>query len=45
MSHSHGIGLAREGVGVGGDCVDLASGNPDPQLLPDILAADRSGHY
>ncbi|MEU2723250.1 aminotransferase class I/II-fold pyridoxal phosphate-dependent enzyme [Streptomyces smyrnaeus] len=37
--------LAREGVGVGGDCVDLASGNPDPQLLPDILAAARSGHY
>lgn len=37
--------LAREGVGVGGDSVDLASGNPDPQLLPDILAAARSGHY
>lgn len=36
--------LAREGTG-GGDCVDLASGNPDPQLLPDILAAARSGHY
>lgn len=37
--------LAREGVGVGGDCVDLASGNPDPEVLPDILAAARSGHY
>ncbi|WEO99907.1 aminotransferase class I/II-fold pyridoxal phosphate-dependent enzyme [Streptomyces sp. FXJ1.172] len=37
--------LAREGVGVSGDCVDLASGNPDPVLLPDILAAARSGHY
>lgn len=37
--------LAREGTGLGGDRVDLASGNPDPQLLPDILAAARSGHY
>ncbi|WP_031011798.1 aminotransferase class I/II-fold pyridoxal phosphate-dependent enzyme [Streptomyces sp. NRRL F-5727] len=37
--------LAREGVGVGGACVDLASGNPDPRLLPDILAAARSGQY
>ncbi|MFF0155949.1 aminotransferase class I/II-fold pyridoxal phosphate-dependent enzyme [Streptomyces sp. NPDC005263] len=37
--------LAHEGVGVGGDSVDLSSGNPDPQLLPDILAAARSGHY
>ncbi|WP_338498905.1 aminotransferase class I/II-fold pyridoxal phosphate-dependent enzyme [Streptomyces sp. SJL17-4] len=37
--------LAREGVGVGGGSVDLASGNPDPELLPDILAAARSGHY
>uniref|UniRef100_UPI0015F0DC2E aminotransferase class I/II-fold pyridoxal phosphate-dependent enzyme n=1 Tax=Streptomyces shenzhenensis TaxID=943815 RepID=UPI0015F0DC2E len=37
--------LAREGVGAGGDCVDLASGNPDPELLPDILAAVRGGHY
>ena len=37
--------LAREGVGVGGDAVDLASGNPDPDLLPDILAAARGGHY
>ncbi|WP_328826490.1 aminotransferase class I/II-fold pyridoxal phosphate-dependent enzyme [Streptomyces sp. NBC_00252] len=37
--------LAREGVGVGADCVDLASGNPDPSLLPDILAAARSGSY
>ncbi|MFF3412318.1 aminotransferase class I/II-fold pyridoxal phosphate-dependent enzyme [Streptomyces sp. NPDC002742] len=37
--------LAREGVGIGGDRVDLASGNPDPQLLPDILAAARGGHY
>lgn len=37
--------LAREGVGVGGDCVDLASGNPDPRLLPDILAATRRGDY
>ncbi|HEX2297526.1 MAG TPA: aminotransferase class I/II-fold pyridoxal phosphate-dependent enzyme, partial [Pseudonocardiaceae bacterium] len=37
--------LAREGVAVGGDHVDLASGNPDPQLLPDILAAARRGEY
>ncbi|MFE2417099.1 aminotransferase class I/II-fold pyridoxal phosphate-dependent enzyme [Streptomyces hokutonensis] len=37
--------LAREGVGVGADCVDLASGNPDPRLLPDILAATRRGDY
>jgi DNA-binding transcriptional MocR family regulator len=37
--------LAREGVAVGGDHVDLASGNPDPQLLPDILAAARHGEY
>lgn len=37
--------LAREGTGLGGDRVDLASGNPDPRLLPDILAAARSGHY
>lgn len=37
--------LAREGIGVGGDAVDLASGNPDPELLPDILAAARGGHY
>lgn len=37
--------LAREGVGVGADCVDLASGNPDPSLLPDILAAAHSGSY
>ncbi|MEV7392771.1 GntR family transcriptional regulator [Streptomyces sp. NPDC091215] len=35
--------LAREGVG--GDSVDLASGNPDPELLPDILEAARGGHY
>ena len=37
--------LAREGVGVGADCVDLAGGNPDPRLLPDILAATRRGDY
>ncbi|WP_253267212.1 aminotransferase class I/II-fold pyridoxal phosphate-dependent enzyme [Streptomyces sp. NL15-2K] len=38
--------LAREGVGAGGDWVDLASGNPDPELLPDILAAAaRGGRY
>ncbi|WP_405836785.1 aminotransferase class I/II-fold pyridoxal phosphate-dependent enzyme [Streptomyces sp. NBC_01518] len=39
--------LAREGVGagVGGDCVDLASGNPDPALLPDLLGAARRGDY
>lgn len=40
--------LAREGVGIEGDrvdLVDLSSGNPDPDLLPDILAAARSGHY
>jgi DNA-binding transcriptional MocR family regulator len=37
--------LAREGVGVGGDSVDLASGNPDPDLLPDILAAAGGGNY
>ncbi|MEU5591307.1 aminotransferase class I/II-fold pyridoxal phosphate-dependent enzyme [Streptomyces sp. NPDC020298] len=37
--------LAREGVGAGGDRIDLASGNPDPELLPDILAATRRGHY
>ncbi|MFI6279224.1 aminotransferase class I/II-fold pyridoxal phosphate-dependent enzyme [Streptomyces sp. NPDC050988] len=37
--------LAREGVAVGGDRVDLAGGNPDPRLLPDILAAARRGEY
>lgn len=37
--------LARDGVGVDGDGVDLASGNPDPRLLPDILAAARCGGY
>ncbi|MET9076387.1 aminotransferase class I/II-fold pyridoxal phosphate-dependent enzyme [Streptomyces sp. NPDC004232] len=37
--------LAREGVGADGDSVDLASGNPDPELLPDILAAARGGRY
>ncbi|WP_427917381.1 aminotransferase class I/II-fold pyridoxal phosphate-dependent enzyme [Streptomyces sp. cg40] len=37
--------LAREGVGVDADCVDLAGGNPDPRLLPDILAATRRGDY
>ncbi|MGW7539774.1 aminotransferase class I/II-fold pyridoxal phosphate-dependent enzyme [Streptomyces sp. NPDC054770] len=39
--------LAREGVGVGvgGDRIDLASGNPDPELLPDTLAAARRGDY
>jgi DNA-binding transcriptional MocR family regulator len=37
--------LAREGTGVSGDAVDLAGGNPDPDLLPDILAAARRGDY
>ncbi|WP_030575550.1 MULTISPECIES: aminotransferase class I/II-fold pyridoxal phosphate-dependent enzyme [Streptomyces] len=37
--------LAREGVGTCGDCINLASGNPDPSLLPDILAAARRGDY
>ncbi|PWG15406.1 transcriptional regulator PtsJ [Streptomyces sp. V2] len=37
--------LAREGAGAGGAAVDLASGNPDPELLPDIMAAARRGQY
>ncbi|WP_225101375.1 aminotransferase class I/II-fold pyridoxal phosphate-dependent enzyme [Streptomyces sp. CoH27] len=37
--------LAREGVGVGGTLIDLASGNPDPELLPDLLGAARRGRY
>lgn len=37
--------LAREGVGSCGDCIDLAGGNPDPSLLPDLLAAARRGDY
>ncbi|OII59603.1 transcriptional regulator PtsJ [Streptomyces sp. CC53] len=37
--------LAREGTGTCGDCVDLAGGNPDPSLLPDILGAARRGDY
>lgn len=37
--------LAREGIAVGSDQIDLASGNPDPQLLPDILTAARRGEY
>lgn len=37
--------LAREGADVGGDLIDLAGGNPDPDLLPDLLAASRRGHY
>ncbi|MFF3328180.1 aminotransferase class I/II-fold pyridoxal phosphate-dependent enzyme [Streptomyces sp. NPDC002888] len=37
--------LAREGVGAGGASTDLASGNPDPELLPDILAVVRRGRY
>ncbi|MEW9511540.1 aminotransferase class I/II-fold pyridoxal phosphate-dependent enzyme [Streptomyces bacillaris] len=37
--------LAREGVSTCDDCIDLAGGNPDPSLLPDILAAARRGDY
>lgn len=37
--------LARDGVGVNGGLIDLASGNPDPKLLPDILAAAHGGRY
>ncbi|KAK1177235.1 aminotransferase class I/II-fold pyridoxal phosphate-dependent enzyme [Streptomyces sp. NBS 14/10] len=37
--------LAREGAGFGGRLIDLASGNPDPELLPDVLAAARRGEY
>ncbi|QNP68597.1 aminotransferase class I/II-fold pyridoxal phosphate-dependent enzyme [Streptomyces roseirectus] len=37
--------LAREGVGAGGEAVDLASGNPDPELLPHILTAARGGEF
>ncbi|WP_103510607.1 aminotransferase class I/II-fold pyridoxal phosphate-dependent enzyme [Streptomyces sp. SM13] len=37
--------LAREGIGTCDDCIDLAGGNPDPSLLPDILAAARRGDY
>ncbi|MFI8931208.1 aminotransferase class I/II-fold pyridoxal phosphate-dependent enzyme [Streptomyces sp. NPDC053474] len=37
--------LAREGTGFGGGLTDLASGNPDPLLLPDVLAAAGRGGY
>ncbi|MEU0662469.1 aminotransferase class I/II-fold pyridoxal phosphate-dependent enzyme [Streptomyces lavendulocolor] len=39
--------LAREGTGAGAgdDRVDLAGGNPDPGLLPDLLAVARRGDY
>ncbi|TQS22517.1 aminotransferase class I/II-fold pyridoxal phosphate-dependent enzyme [Microbispora sp. KK1-11] len=37
--------LAREGAGFGGRLIDLASGNPDPELLPDVLAAVQHGEY
>ncbi|MEV0439582.1 aminotransferase class I/II-fold pyridoxal phosphate-dependent enzyme [Streptomyces spectabilis] len=37
--------LAREGSGLGGGLTDLASGNPDPLLLPDLLAAAGRGGY
>ncbi|MDT0541245.1 MULTISPECIES: aminotransferase class I/II-fold pyridoxal phosphate-dependent enzyme [Streptomyces] len=39
------VQLAREGAGFGGRLIDLASGNPDPELLPDVLAAARRGEY
>ncbi|MGA4862541.1 aminotransferase class I/II-fold pyridoxal phosphate-dependent enzyme [Streptomyces lavendulocolor] len=39
--------LAREGTGAGAgdDRVDLAGGNPDPGLLPDLLSVARRGDY
>ncbi|ANZ40888.1 transcriptional regulator PtsJ [Lentzea guizhouensis] len=33
------------GCRCGGASVDLASGNPDPALLPDLLAATHAGRY
>ncbi len=37
--------LAGEGAWFGGRLIDLASGNPDPELLPDALQALRGGGY
>ncbi|MGI5458676.1 aminotransferase class I/II-fold pyridoxal phosphate-dependent enzyme [Streptomyces sp. CA-249302] len=37
--------LAGEGAWFGGRLTDLASGNPDPLLLPDPLGALRGGGY
>ncbi|MEU8974573.1 aminotransferase class I/II-fold pyridoxal phosphate-dependent enzyme [Streptomyces monashensis] len=37
--------LASEGAWFGGRLTDLASGNPDPQLLPDALRALHGGGY
>ncbi|MFE7120268.1 aminotransferase class I/II-fold pyridoxal phosphate-dependent enzyme [Streptomyces sp. NPDC057654] len=37
--------LASEGAWFGGRLTDLASGNPDPRLLPDALRALRGGEY
>ncbi|WP_229887970.1 aminotransferase class I/II-fold pyridoxal phosphate-dependent enzyme [Streptomyces olivaceoviridis] len=37
--------LASEGAWFGGRLTDLASGNPDPQLLPDALQALHGGGY
>ncbi len=37
--------LASEGAWFGGRLIDLASGNPDPELLPDALQALRGGDY
>jgi DNA-binding transcriptional MocR family regulator len=34
-----------EGAGLDGGLIDLAGGNPDPLLLPDLLAAARQGDY
>ncbi|WP_189267093.1 aminotransferase class I/II-fold pyridoxal phosphate-dependent enzyme [Streptomyces fuscichromogenes] len=37
--------LASEGAWFGGRLTDLASGNPDPKLLPDVLDALRGDGY
>ncbi|MFK0280916.1 aminotransferase class I/II-fold pyridoxal phosphate-dependent enzyme [Streptomyces sp. NPDC090499] len=37
--------LASEGAWFGGRLTDLASGNPDPQLLPDVLRAFHGDGY
>ncbi|MFI6253919.1 aminotransferase class I/II-fold pyridoxal phosphate-dependent enzyme [Streptomyces sp. NPDC051016] len=37
--------LAGEGAWFGGRLIDLASGNPDPELLPDVLRALDGGAY
>ncbi|MFF7469053.1 aminotransferase class I/II-fold pyridoxal phosphate-dependent enzyme [Streptomyces sp. NPDC008092] len=37
--------LAGEGAWFGGRLIDLASGNPAPELLPDALQALRGGEY